>query len=72
MGCEHHLALRLHRLTVFVGARRELGLMRHACLAFMVIDDDGLDHMKLPRDEHPTQRERGFIDSNSPSFQSCA
>ena len=25
--------------------------MRHVCLAFMVIGDDGLDHRKLPRED---------------------
>jgi hypothetical protein len=25
--------------------------MRHACLAFMAIGDDGLDHRKLPRED---------------------
>ena len=39
------------------GVRVELGLMWHA---FMVIDDDGLDHRKLLRDEHPRDREREF------------
>jgi hypothetical protein len=52
------------------GARRELGLMRHACLAFMAVGDDGLDHKKLLREGH-LDRERVFIDCNSPSFQSC-
>jgi hypothetical protein len=34
--------------------------MRHTCLAFMVIGADGLDHRKLPRDEHPREGEREF------------
>jgi hypothetical protein len=36
------------------GARCE---MHHACLAFMIVDDDRLDHRKLPRDKDP-DRER--------------
>ena len=40
-------------------------------LTFVVIGDDGLDHRKLPRDEH-LDKERIFIHSNSPSFQSCS
>jgi hypothetical protein len=39
------------RLLACRGARREVGLMRHVCLAFMVIGDDGLDHGKLPRED---------------------
>jgi hypothetical protein len=52
--------------------RGELGLMGHACLAFMAVGGDGLDHRKLPRDRHARrQRQRVFIDSNSSNSQSC-
>jgi hypothetical protein len=37
-----------HPYEDYRGVRRELGLMRHACSAFMVIGDDGWDHRKLP------------------------
>lgn len=37
--------------------RRELDLVRHACLAFMVIGDDGLDHRKLPKDDYSREKE---------------
>jgi hypothetical protein len=36
---------------------KEKGSLQHACLAFMVIGDDGLDHRELLRDEHTQTRE---------------
>jgi hypothetical protein len=50
--------LLLSVLRAVVGAWRELGLMRHDCLAFMVIGDDGLDHRKaFPGTNTQTERE---------------
>jgi hypothetical protein len=46
------------------GARHELSLMRHSCLAFMVIGG-------FPETKDPTERERVFMDSSSGSFQAC-
>jgi hypothetical protein len=43
--------------------------MGHACLAFMVVGGDGLDHRKLPRDGH-ARRRKVFTDSDSLSFHS--
>jgi hypothetical protein len=32
--------------SYYRGARRELGLMRHTCLAFVLVGDDGLGHVE--------------------------
>lgn len=32
--------------------QRELGLIRHVGLAFMLVDGDGLDCVRIPRDTH--------------------
>lgn len=37
--------------------RRELDLVRHVCLAFMVIGDDGLDHRKLSKGDYSGEKE---------------
>ena len=57
----------IYRSVVEGGRRRELGLIRHASLAFMLVGDDGLGHA----DKKGRQDRRVFIDSNSPSLQSC-
>jgi hypothetical protein len=47
------------------GRRHKLGLMRHACLAFIVLGADGVGHRKLPRERRHPEIERVSIDSNS-------
>ena len=44
--------------------------MRHACLAFMLVGDDGLGHVEQRGNATQIERERDFMDSNSSSFQS--
>ena len=46
------------------------GLMRHACLVFMLVSDNGLEQGGDSHADRET-RERIFMDCNSSVFQSC-
>jgi hypothetical protein len=52
--------------------RRELGLMRHACLVFMLAGDDRPGHVEQQgRHRQAGRRQTVFIDSNSWVSKSC-
>jgi hypothetical protein len=54
-----HLAIPFYLSGLYCrGARRELGLIRHACLAFMLVGDDGLGH--ADRGDRETERFHRF------------
>jgi len=42
------------------GAQRELGLIRHACLASMLVGDDGLGHVEKKERERDRARFHRF------------